>query len=833
MNSLFRYRKILVALDLTVNVKPSQVRLIATLFLLIPITIICLIPSAPNYPKSDFASSQLNVDDNKEVVTYLTATISAGEPRKKITHGPDSLNPESVSPAVILRGRPFTVRGRLIDLISLQGIPNEPIWIYWSYFTWTDLETDRTNLDNNYKIGEGITDSNGNFSITCTDNDHSKSTGFVTVYAVFPGDPLLGPIELNRQFITDTIECYATVLLGMLTNSTIVREGNSFSVMAGLLFDNSTVQNPQPVSDANGNNITFDWLGSLYNITIVSDIAATILAVPMGTTVGVDHPLEGSFNISTLGLAYTAGNIITEAELGTSAADWCNTTINIFVFTGAGLVFDIDEPIALGIGFYPEVVRGNTTVSLSGVLSDSDGDPFGFGVDLTVFVESSSTIGVTTENNGSFSISFIINNTSIHVGDNAITVDVDTGQGIVAQIETEYITVLGNSTILTPSVNGTSIVVETAHVMPGETLQISGTIRDAYSSAAVANMNISAQWEDFGLVYETFTLAGGAFSIDLPVPLTVNPILENGTVNLRSSSTQYYTSSNYSFLIDVFTDALYTISLNSTLVADDSAISTIGGESIYINSNLTFTGFVTDQFNRPINSRTVTINISGVFTIGSSINESGYFSLAVNQTLGYTNDTLYTITITFDDAPSYDFNFDITFLSLPVETTNGGPTSSTEPEGFDMAVIGILIAMVSLIIIVAVVYAFGRFRKSKKGTLPGPDVEFMDLPSIMKQITEAEKAKDYRRGIVLCFRAFELICMQNLRILSARDQSPRELARLVASTNRIPVRDVTMLVMRFEEARYSDHRITKNQFNHTMQALENVQLALKQDPKIT
>ncbi len=818
------------ALELTVSVKPSQVRLIAILLLLISVAFVYLIPLTPNHPETDF-TTQLNTNEN-QVVTHLTATITADGPKEKISPKLDSFNPESVSPAVILRGRSFLVKGRLIDLDTLLGIPNEPIWIYWSYFTWIDLETDRTNLDNNFKIGEGITDSNGNFSITCVDNDHSKRVGLVTVYAVFPGDPLLGPIELNRQYTTDTIECYATVLMGMVTNTTIVREGDSFSVVAGLLFDNSTVLDPQFVSDANGHDITFNWLGSLYNITIIADIAATILAVPMGTTVGVDYPLEGSFNISTLSLTYTVGNIITEAELGTSAADWCNVTTNIFVYTGAGLVFDIDEPVAPGIGFYPEVVRGNTTVTLSGVLSDSGGAPFGFGVDLTVFVDGSATIGLTTENDGNFSISFIINATSLPVGDNSITVDVDTGQGITAIIETEYITVLGNSTILTPSVNGTSVLTENPFAMPNETLQISGTISDAFSSAAVANMNISAQWVGSVLVYETYTSPTGVFSINLLIPATFNPILRNGTVNLFSTSSQYYTPSNYSFLVDVFTEAVYTITLNSTIVIDDSEITTIGGESIYINSNLTFNGFVMDQFGRPIKSRNITISISGLGFIGETLNESGYFSIAVNQSLGYTNDTLYTITLTFDADTSFDFNFDITFLAVP-EDDNGGTTSPTEPGGFDMAVIGILIAMVSLIIIVSVVYAFGRFRKSKKEILPGPDVELMDLPSIMKQITEADKAKDYRRGIVLSFRAFELICMQSLRILGARDQSPRELARLVASTNRIPVRDVTMLVMRYEEARFSDHRITKNQFNHAMQALENVQLALKQDPKVT
>jgi hypothetical protein len=816
-----------VALDLVVSVKSSQVRLIAVLLLMMSITFISLIPSAPNQSKREFSS--LVQDDNSKVLTYLTSAISVGGPEEKLSHESSNLHPESVSPAAILRGRPFTMAGRLIDLDTLLGIPNEPIWIYWSYFTWTDLETDKINLDNNYKVGEGITNSNGNFSIVCVDNDHSKRTGFVTVYAVFPGDPLLGPIELNRQYSTNTIECYARVQLGMLTNSTIVREGNSFEVLAALLFDNSTVTVPQPVSAANGHDITFDWLGSLYNITIVGDIAATILNVPMGTTVGVYHPLEGSFNISTLGLAYTVGGIITEAELGTSAADWCNTTKNIFVFTGAGIVFDIDEPAAPGIGFNPEIVRGDTLISLSGVLSDSGGGPFGFGVDLTVFVEGTSTIGVTTENDGNFSVSFIINQ-SIPVGINSISVDVDTGQGITAVFETENITVLGNSSILTPSVNGTSIAVENAHVMPNETLQISGIIQDAYSSVPIVGMGISARWEDFGVIYYTNTTAGGAFLIDIVVPLTVNPLLENGTVYLSSSSMQYYTSSNYSFLVDVFTEVQYSISLNSTTIIDDSTYISIGGEDIYINSNLTFSGFITDQFDRPIKSRTITINMSSVFIINSLINGSGYFQVEINQTLGYINGTLYTISITFDDAPSYDFSFQITFAGIEAESTIG-PTSSTGPEGIEMAIIYVLITVVSLIIIVSGVYAFGRFRRTKKGVLPGPDVEYMDLPTIMKQIEEADKAKDYRRAVVLCFKAFELMCINDLRILYAKEQSPRELARLVASTNRIPVRDVTMLVMRFEEARYSDHSITKNQFNHALQALDNVQLALKQEPK--
>jgi hypothetical protein len=469
-------------------------------------------------------------------------------------------------------------------------------------------------------------------------------------------------------------------------------------------------------------------------------------------------------------------------------------------------------------------------------LTDSGGGPFGYGVDLTVYVEGSPTLGLTTEDNGTFAASFIIN-ASIPVGDNSITVDVDTGQGITAQTEIKNITVFGNSSVTTPSVNGTSVLVENTQTMPNETLQITGSIRDTYSSVGIVGMGLSAQWEDFGLVYNTNTTSGGAFTINLVVPASLNPLLENGTINLQSVSSQYYTPSNYSFLVDVFTEAQYAITLNSTSIAEGSTVSTIGGEEVYVNSNITFSGFLTDQFGRPIKSRTITINMSGVYSVNSPINGSGYFEVDMNnRTWGYSNDT-YTIIITFDDDPSFEFSFDIEIQAVPViqppPTTGGTTTSPTGPGGNNMTIIGLLIATISLIIIVAVVYAFGRFRRSKKAVLPGPDAEFMDLPSIFKQIEEADKAKDYRRAIVLSYRAFELVCIQELGILSALEQSPRELARLVASTNRIPVRDVTMLVMRYEEARYSDHRITKNQFNHTMQALENVQLAIKQEPKST
>jgi len=145
----------------------------------------------------------------------------------------------------------------------------------------------------------------------------------------------------------------------------------------------------------------------------------------------------------------------------------------------------------------------------------------------------------------------------------------------------------------------------------------------------------------------------------------------------------------------------------------------------------------------------------------------------------------------------------------------------------DKLAIGILVSTVSLIVLISVIYAFGRFRKAKKTLAVGELGEGLDLSTVMKMLDEAAKAKDYRRAVILCYRAFELLCIQHLFISEATKLSPRELARIVNSTNRVPVRDITMLVMRYEEARFSDHKITKNNFHLCKQALENVQLALK------
>jgi len=738
----------------------------------------------------------------------------------------------ALNPTVIVRGESFVVTGRLVDNSTGQGIGGQTIKIFWEHFTWTEYETDRTNLENNYLIGQGTTNSNGDFSISCADSDHSKSAGLQTVYAVFPGNPLLGPIEENRQYTTDLIECYAYAVMVMQTNQTIVRRNSGFTADAALFFDNSTISNPQPVLAAEGTDITFSWLGNLTNVSISSSVAHTTLIVPGSTTIGT-HPLTASYNISTLSLPYVTGTITSASQLSSSAADWCNNTINIDVFSGAGIVFSIDAPLPPAPLMFPSVVRGVTSITLSGQITDTNGNPFGYPINLEVWADSTTTIhSMATDNDGNFTETFILNN-SLVVGDHSLSVDVVPGQGITASVEYHNITIYGNSTIATPRVNGSLVTSTTALAMPGENITISGTIRDTYSNIAIPSMAITAQWEDFGVPVSTTTSGSGTYTLTLQVPQTVNPALKNGTVYLSTGTTQYYTTSNYSFLVNVFSSVQIRVWLNQTEILDGSSVSTLAGNVIYNYSRFTFHTSVKDNFGRGVGNRDIIIQI-GSLTYNETLNSAGNLTLpAVGYlTLPVNN---YSISVTFKDEPTYSLSFQLEVNAPTAEPpTSPPPTTGNTNGGLNLSdkfAIGILVSTVSLIVIVSVIYAFGRFRKAKKNLSVAELGAGIDLPGVMKMLEEAAKAKDYRRAIVLCYRIYELLCMQDLHIVDASRFSPRELARIVSSTNRIPVRDITMMVMRYEEARFSDHKISKNAYNLTRQALENIQLALKKEAK--
>ncbi|MBN1328909.1 MAG: DUF4129 domain-containing protein [Candidatus Heimdallarchaeota archaeon] len=737
----------------------------------------------------------------------------------------------TLNPTIILRGRNFIAKGQLVDTStgSPIPIPNEEIIIFWNVFNWDDYALNPTSYRSLYAIGSGFTNSNGNFSITCA-SSHQKPAGLITIHTVWDGNPLYGKIEDIRQDIIETIECYATTGIILQVNPSTVRDGTSFNYNAVIGFDNLTALNA-----ANGDSLNIEWLGNTSSSpSLVNGLTSDTLIVPNGTVLG-SHILKASYNVSTLNLPYTVGTITTEAQIGLSEANWCNRTASINVFSGAGIIFDINDPVSLIPGQNPNVLRGSTEINVTGSLTDSSSNPYGYAVDLTITVDNTTDVAyVTTEDSGDFSVLFQITS-PLSVGDHYLSIEVNTGQSIVATSELENFTIVGNSTTTIPTANGDLVSTVTQLVMANESVQVAGRIIDLYSSVSISGIIVYAQLGSYGSPLNTTTSGTGSYSFSVHIPPTIDPTSNNETVRIWTDSIQYYTSCNTSFQIDVFTSVSFSIKLDQTLVVDGATISSLGGNLIYNTTSFIFNLSITDQFGRALSSRDVTILLS-TYSDTLPVNSNGYLVIVIPNPQITLQHGSYVINIEFTDNPTFSFGFTLVVSEQLAPTPTPTPTPTTTNGGFNLSsqfAIGILISLVSLIIIISIIYAFGRFRKSKKELSIGASGEILDLQTIMKLVAEADNAKDYQRAVILSYQAFELICMQDLRILNARSQSPRELARLVASTNRVPVRDVTMLVMRFEESRYSDHKISKNSFTQAFQALENIQLALKKEPKTT
>ncbi|HUU77676.1 MAG TPA: DUF4129 domain-containing protein [candidate division Zixibacteria bacterium] len=820
------------ALNLNRRLKLHYTSLVIVVILVVTVSIFEADLIQPNF-EQNIDTTPLKEENLS--TTQITASIIVPERNSKSPEITDSIAPQTINPTVIIRGNSFVSSGQLIDTSTGLGLSGEPIEVFWSYFTWSAYETDRTGLRAEYLVGEGTTGTNGFFSITCRDRDHSKTTGLVNVYSVFRGDPAIGPPILNRNYTVDAVECYATIIMGMQTNSTLVRVGNSFYAETLIGFDNYTA-----IPGIDGNNITFDWLGSQYETTIVSSYTNTIFTVTSGTPVG-QYSLDASFNVSVLSsLQYVVGDINDEALIGTSAAVWTNVSTLINVFSGAGITFSIDDPIPPGPGEYPYVVKGETNVTISGLITDEFGGSFGYEIDLEIFVHTgiikSSTYRetiTTTDSIGNFLVTFTVTGSAITTGDHNVWVDVATGQGIIATTEYEQITIFGNSTITSTYANDTAIIIDLYRAMPGEIIEIRGVMRDVFDNSAIENMTVSAFWDIIGILYSDTTSATGAFTIYLPVSLTFDSGVNEASITLQAESTTYYDPSSVGFSVEIFTDVNFDINLNTTSIVESSTIDNVDGNTIYYNSSITLSGILTDQFDRGL-ERQINLTIEGILSTYPTL-ANGSFSYTIPQNSGIQPDTTYTVIITFKQ--DIDFIFQISFQDYPVPPTTESPTdtgtgTNTTPNGennwMDTLLIGIMIAIVSGIIIVSVIYAFGRFKRSQKRPRTSDDVELPGLDVILKQIDESEQAKDFKRAVVLCYRAFEAICIVSFGILNARAQSPRELARLVAQTNRIPVRDTTMLVMRFEEARFSDHKVNKQSYTQARQALHNIQISLEQ-----
>ncbi|MEA2070352.1 MAG: hypothetical protein U9O98_03585 [Asgard group archaeon] len=767
-------------------------------------------------------------DSIREYQPYLISNIQVKPTKKQSSHNTPSHNLKDIDRSVIVRGQSFLVTGRLTDNLTGSGIPDIEVLVFWEHFTWGEFETDREALEDAYLVGSGLTNSEGYFSITAVDSSHSKSIGNVTVYTVVPANPIKGITE--GTYTTNFIECYATINMIIQVNSTLVRVKEYFYAVAVLRMDNDTI-----VTLADGEEMVYTWLGSNRSSIISSGFTNETFYVPDGTIIGY-YALAASFNVSTIGYSYIVGDISSGSQVGSNAAKWANNSLIIEVYDGASIIFSIDDPVPPGPGDNPKIQREETNLTVSGTITDEDDNPFYTTINLDIYVHNenitSSTYiqqSIISDADGNFTTTFALAGSYLQVGENIVWIDVGSGESIIAQSNSVKITILGNSNISSIQANGTSLTTSLM-VMPGEILAISGRLEDIYNGNPLANVLVRARWEDFGPLLSTNTTTSGNFYFNLTLPITINTSTQNGTVYLEAESTIFHTASNDSFSIQVFHSLSFETYLNNTQISEDATVTTLQGNTIYTNSTFTLSCIIRDQFNRYINNRDMKLFFGNSNT--TKIISNGNISHIITGTEGIIAGT-YDVSLYFDEENN--FNFSIRFQDYPEPTPTAPPDTTTPTNGgtqmFGKIMIYITIGIVSALLIGAVVFAFGRFLKGKRQKDAKKATQKIDLETLIEKMDEAENAKDYRQAILVSYQAFEFLCATRLGIKNVQTHSPRELARKVAKIQYIPVRDVTMLIMKYEEAKYSDHKIQQANYKLARQAFHNIKLAIEEQSK--
>ncbi|MHA1213574.1 MAG: hypothetical protein ACTSSH_14090, partial [Candidatus Heimdallarchaeota archaeon] len=156
--------------------------------------------SSSTFTQSPVINSNQEITENsKEHSVVLTSEliidgVSSAAKSTPITNPMETK--AIVNPAVILRGGSFTVEGWLYDNATGTpvGIDLEEVMVFWDIFDWDDYAADPSGYRATHTVGSGYTDSNGNYSISCTAS-HSRTAGLRTLYIIWDGNPARGYFE--------------------------------------------------------------------------------------------------------------------------------------------------------------------------------------------------------------------------------------------------------------------------------------------------------------------------------------------------------------------------------------------------------------------------------------------------------------------------------------------------------------------------------------------------------------------------------------------------------------------------------------------------------------
>ena len=324
-------------------------------------------------------------------------------------------------------------------------------------------------------------------------------------------------------------------------------------------------------------------------------------------------------------------------------------------------------------------------------------------------------------------------------------------------------------------------------VKRGDTLSINGSLFSE-TDEMMASAPIQIFYDEV-IATNTTTTTTGTFETSLTIPR--NSSVGNRTLRVRYPGTELYAEANTEQQVAVHTDTQIILTSPSQ-------------KQIPLNVTFILAGYLIDDDNQPLEDMPVQINGDLIHRNVTTV-KNGTFTCSVDVPASYSQQKVI-VTITFQGTSTYHLS--TTQLELMITGSNASDSL------FLIIIVAIVIASVTIIFISVII------RKKQKRK----DIQRSLEEIIAQTLSRLQTEKDHKKTVLDCYKKMcELLSKKG--VIKDTAQTPREFALVAKEYLTVPPECLYDLTKMFEKARYSNHEISENDREKTIQCLSQIVFA--------
>ncbi|MFQ5833017.1 MAG: transglutaminase domain-containing protein [Candidatus Thorarchaeota archaeon] len=748
-------------------------------------------------------------------------------------------------PNPVYQNETLTVQAHLYFAHNGSGIAGATIVLYW--FNGTTHRLDDIPL---------VTDGTGWVSYVYSEMDEDSVRSGIEVYAYFAGTPFIEEGE-TLPHPTLTLLQWQTVISGFDAGvspynilQTIPISGTLTYVIVPEPIGGTTVQilvdrNPVgPAITASDGSFTFNWPIPETTVPGQHAISASfvspwnwvadyttpplivdILRYPVDLTATADTYVVYRGNSVTISgnLRFTNGSGMAGYQVDihwVNGTDWVVQTITItdavsgsyayvhpiswehpvgmsqyyVAFNRPNLAFETASTVREAIEVRDQVLllldaqsqwtveRGSDLI-ISG--SGTDGGRRVAFVPIQILADGNVSLGsIITESDGTFTMTIQVPATATK-GTHNISLQVD---------PSSYFDSIGPSDFWLVDVFVDTIVSvgipQPYEVLPGENITVSILVQDVDTNP-VLDADVSIYLGTDHLADVTVPDSGDTFQVTIPSDWTESSVYPVSVVYGGDAGQYVLNSTGQS------TDMVHFIAnVNFDFGATPQTV--ING------TDFTISVILTDELGTPIRYRDVTLNLNQVTIVPRTTDSNG------------------AVTLLYRVDPVGAFTVSATLLSAEVTDRDSQLiTIDIVPPGPGLpGLLDLLLPLGAISVAVVVVFLYLYFvRGFGRGLISSPA---SDLARKMRRIKKLADQGKYSAAISLTYRTFEDTCGTNTGVTRLYSETARDYVDRVLKEVSLDDFSVIQLLQAYEEARFSDHELTRDRYEDTMRVFTDL-----------